>query len=357
MARLKKRKDGRYMKTVNIGIGENGKPTRKSVYGRTVKELDENVLKTIEAAKINGDPKLSMTIAQWSNIWLETKRPLAYYTWKMYESMLRAHILPAIGEFRMSEVKIIHIQNLMDKIMIKGHFRTSVKVYVTLRQMFESAILNEIITENIMLFVKKPKCPKPKKRALKLREVQIIKNIPLTLKERAFVGILHRTGIRFCELMALNKSDIDFDTDTLTIDKDVYYMGNRPVIKLRPKSDASNRTLPIPDDLKIILEEYIATLEVDNDILFSHGNGIMTMTAFRGFWAKIRKKLSDGGITANDITPHIFRHNWLTELSHKGMDIKTLQILGGHESPAMLLEVYLHEAEDSVETARKMLNS
>ena len=38
---MKKRADGRYAKQVTVGI-KNGKPVKKTVYGKTIKELERN---------------------------------------------------------------------------------------------------------------------------------------------------------------------------------------------------------------------------------------------------------------------------------------------------------------------------
>ena len=43
MAKLKKREDGRYQKSIIVGKKPNGKYIKKSVYGKTQKELEANI--------------------------------------------------------------------------------------------------------------------------------------------------------------------------------------------------------------------------------------------------------------------------------------------------------------------------
>jgi hypothetical protein len=43
MAKLKKRVDGRYQKNIIVGIKPNGKYIRKTLYGKSQKELDAKI--------------------------------------------------------------------------------------------------------------------------------------------------------------------------------------------------------------------------------------------------------------------------------------------------------------------------
>ena len=72
MAKLKKRDDGRYQKNIIVGIKPNGKYIRKSVYAKTVKELDAKVLELTN--EINAGVAVwqsDITFAQLAKIWLE----------------------------------------------------------------------------------------------------------------------------------------------------------------------------------------------------------------------------------------------------------------------------------------------
>ena len=49
-----------------------------------------------------------------------------------------------------------------------------------------------------------------------------------------------------------------------------------------------------------------------------------------------------GGKLADDITAHIFRHSWLTDLYYAGVDAKSAQYLGGHATIQMTMDTYTH---------------
>jgi len=58
--------------------------------------------------------------------------------------------------------------------------------------------------------------------------------------------LLHANLLRG-EILALTKKDIDFRKKMIIIDKAVVFDGNESFIKHTPKSEAGNRSIPIPD--------------------------------------------------------------------------------------------------------------
>ena len=47
-----------------------------------------------------------------------------------------------------------------------------------------------------------------------------------------------------------------------------------------------------------------------------------------------------------NITPHVFRHTFCTNMANAGMDIKTLQYVMGHSDVGVTLNVYTHVSFD-----------
>ena len=43
-----------------------------------------------------------------------------------------------------------------------------------------------------------------------------------------------------------------------------------------------------------------------------------------------------------NITPHVFRHTFCTNMANAGMDVKTLQYLMGHSDVGVTLNIYTH---------------
>ncbi len=72
--KMKKRKDGRYARQVTIGM-KNGKPVRKTIYGKTQKELEKNY-RNFMSLKDKGIilQEENMTFRELSELWLANEK-------------------------------------------------------------------------------------------------------------------------------------------------------------------------------------------------------------------------------------------------------------------------------------------
>lgn len=378
MAKYKKRPDGRYATSAIIGYDENGKPKRKVIYGRTIMELDKKVadFKSLQNKGIVIDDG-GMTVQQWSEKWLELyKADKAYNTYMMYKRTVGNHITPNLGTIRLSALKKHQIQELLNNIVQCGHQRTAELVKLTLHQIIQQAIIEEYIYKDVTVGLSLPKKEKSEKRALTDAEKALIQKADLTPKERAFIDLLYYTGVRRGEALALMVSDIDFVNKKVKINKNLVMKDKTSEIKQSPKTEAGNREIPMPDKLFHSLKKYASS--ITSLYLFTMQNGeLMTSSSFRRFWDNILDKLNiaAGGekytrtdlqkdkeqkpirLIANDITPHMFRHTYATNLYYAGIDIKTAQMLLGHSSIQMTMDVYTHLDNTKVLSAGDKLNA
>ena len=73
------------------------------------------------------------------------------------------------------------------------------------------------------------------------------------------ISIGYHTGLRISEIFALNKSDIDFINDTITVNKQLLEREGKNKdlkIKTKLKTSSSNSVLPLVPTLKEILIEW-----------------------------------------------------------------------------------------------------
>lgn len=372
MAKYKKRPDGRYATSTIIGFNDNGKPKRKILYGRTIIELDKKVaeFKSLQNKGIIIDDN-GMTVEQWSKKWLELyKADKTYNTYMMYKRTVNNHIIPTLGEIRLNSLKKHQIQELLNNTIRNGHRRTAELIKLTMRQIIKQAILEEYIYKDVTIGLSLPKKQKTEKRAITEDEKNIIQSADLNLKERAFIDLLYYTGVRRGEALALMINDIDFINKKIHINKTLVIKDNTSEIKPSPKTDAGNRTIPIPTPLDKSLRQYISS--INSMYLFTQNDGhIMSRSSFRRFWDNIMDKLNiaAGGtkyrrkgnqkplkLISDDITPHMFRHTYATNLYYAGIDVKTAQYLLGHSSIKMTMDIYTHLDDNKISEAGDILN-
>ena len=119
MAKYKKRPDGRYATSFIIGHSADGKTLRRTLYGRTIMELDKKVadFKSLQNKGIVVG-KENITVREWAQTWLKLyKSNREYNTYTMYENSLNTHILPAIGDMPLTAVKKHNLQQLLNSLV------------------------------------------------------------------------------------------------------------------------------------------------------------------------------------------------------------------------------------------------
>lgn len=139
---------------------------------------------------------------------------------------------------------------------------------------------------------------------------------PKDLRDKAMLELLYATGIRVTELINLEVSDVNLQTDSLLC-RD----GNR------------ERSIPFGPKAKEALTRYLedGRRELlkgeENIILFVNCNG--RPMSRQGFWKLLKSYGKKAGISM-EITPHTVRHSFAAHLVENGADLKSVQEMLGH---------------------------
>lgn len=341
MARLKKRKDGRYQRKVTLS---NGK--QKFVYGKTIAEVNAaaNALMNQDTAGLEvGDHTL---VGEWAKIWLKNyKSDLRAATIKMYRDSYNLHIMEQIGYMELRNVKPVHIRQVMASVASRSESLQR-KVLLTMRQLFEEARLNHLIIDNPTEGIKiTPHAKAEKKKALLPDEVDILMSVVVESRARVFCALCLYCGLRKEEALGLQWSDIQ--SNSLTVRRAMTFLNNQqdPVDDLKTK--AAHRVIPIPDKLRAIL---LDTPHLSRYIVPASNGGDMTRSAFTRMWNSHVVSL-----VPFPLHPHMLRHTYATTLYRARVDLRTAQKLMGHSSIQVTADIYTHlEQEDSLHVADKL---
>lgn len=164
------------------------------------------------------------------------------------------------------------------------------------------------------------------------------------VRNKVMLYMLYATGMRVSELMMITVDRIHFDTGFIQL----VGKGNK------------ERSIPLTKHILEMLHFYCD--HVYKKLLPKHLHGVpqtyLFATAYKkaikpisrqSLWGILRRILHEAGITKK-ISPHSLRHSLATHLLKNGADIRSLQMLLGHESLATI-QIYTHLEKSHV---RKM---
>lgn len=332
MAKLTKRADGRYQRKVTLQDG-----TKKIVYGKSIAALKaaEDALRDADRQGLTVNDHTM--VGEWAKIWLETyKCGLKGSTARMYRTSYNTHVMDAIGDIDVRDVKPVHIQKIMHSCADKSESLQR-KVLLTCSQLFESARLNHMIISNPCDGIKitKHNTP-PKKKNLTDEEQQLLLS-SLTGRALTFCALGLYAGLRREEILGLQWGDIS--DNKLTVNRAITFPDNNqadPDQSLKSKS--AHRMIPVPPQLSQILS--VSTRNSLYVVPAADGS-MISFISFRHLWSKVT-------LLVPGIHAHMLRHSYATSLYRAGVDLKTAQYLLGHSDIRMTAEVYTHIAEQDV---------
>jgi integrase len=353
---IRKRKDGRWEGRYTAGYDpETGKRIIKNVLGKTQAEVKEKLKTAIsESQKLDVSKAGTYTVSSWVRTWYEVYaepriRPntKAYYT-----NYIENHIIPGIGNISLDKLTTIQIQRFYNNLQKSGRVqrknfpelkdkslspRVVRGVHTLLRNCLEQAVAERLLLTNPAQGCKLPQLEK--------KEMKILpqEKIGLYLAEAEKRGLLAAfyleltTGLRRGELLALQWTDLDVESKTLSITKQVNRINGELAVS-PPKTRNSIRTLALPQQaVDLLIAEH--KKHPCNLYLFpSPKTGTMyDPDAFRRTHDKILK-----AIGAEHIRFHDLRHTFATLSLKSGVDVKTLSGALGHYSAGFTLNTYTH---------------
>ena len=364
MTKYTRGSDGYFTAQVWDGTYDNGKKhyikirSTKSSHDLELKVENFKIKRATGAIVISSDTSIYDYAVEWLK---RVKSNVEVNTQAMYRNIVEKHLY---------DLKYVQFGALSHSLVMSLVSRTSDRpricqqLIMTLKQICRSAERDKLLprgeTYDIFTDIKAPKHISKEKRPLTPEETEALSYASLTDKQKAFVYVLFYCGLRREEALALTVFDLNFKDRTININKALAFDGNNPYIKV-PKSRNSYRTLPLPAELTEVLQPYVSTLSSTNLFEKSSG-GLMTHSAYVKMWSSIKNTLkqayqSHSGVKMpnwsivgfEDLTAHIFRHNYCTQLCYAMLEGHTLTtkkiaaLLGDDER--MVLNVYSHIIE------------
>lgn len=368
-AKIKKRSDGFYQRSITIGRNPDGKLKRKTIYAKTLKELERKAAdfeRQLRHGTLSNNEK--MTFGELAEIWLRDYKPqINANTRTMYKTIIDTHLIPELAPYKLKDLKTHHLQLIINRLAEKRRSESTLKkIKLTATQILDVAMDNDVIYRNVFTKVSVPSIDSKKRRPLTEEEVDLVTRTYQGHRMGIPALLLLYCGIRRGELVAITWNDIDLNKKSVSVSKAAVFGVNQATIE-STKTVSGNRNIPIPDTIFDAVKA--ARKNANSTMVCPAADGsIMSKTAFIRAWNSYMHylNLQAGGKDAtrsrpkvsvvDRLTPHMFRHTYATMLYNAGVDIKSAQRFLGHADIKVTLKIYTHLSEQKEQEAIAALN-
>lgn len=376
------RQDGRYQFKYHV----NGKahfvyswrlePTDKLPVGRkpclSLRELEKQIGYDLDNRL---DPVgKNITVNELVDRYLATKTGVKYNTQMNYnfvKNILKAH---PFGDTKISRVKTSDAKLFLIKLQQEdGRGYSSVKtIRGVLRPAFQMAVDDDVLNKNPFGFQLAGVVVNDSVTREAITKEQMNKFLKFVHDDNVYckyyevIYILFHTGMRISEFCGLTISDIDLANNIVNIDHQLQRTSDMKYILDTTKTDAGTRKLPITQDVadcfRAILEErkkprYEKMIKGHTGFLFldKNGNPEVAMHWQHRLNHMVKRYNDIYRVQMPNITPHVCRHTYCSNMAKSGMNPKTLQYLMGHSDISVTMNTYTHWGlEDAADELKKM---
>jgi integrase len=296
----------------------------------------------MEVSKLRGewtDPAAGkITLASFAAEWLPSLVHLRPSTRHRYESLLRAHITPALGDLRIAALRPLDVQSMLAGMLQEGLSPTTARhAYVLLSELLKAAQRDGRIARNPAREVNPPRRARQEQRYLHAEQVWTLAQT-VRPSYRALVLTAAYAAMRWGELVGLRSSRLRLlerridVVETLTEVRDALVPGP-------PKTGPRTVSIPAPlaDELGHHLGHFPAGI---GGLVFTAPDGgpLRHANFYRREWKPALKR---AGLDA-ELRIHDLRHTAVALAIAAGAHPKEIQELCGHGSIATTLNVYGH---------------
>lgn len=370
---IRQRADGAWEARITLGTNPGtGKPLRKSIYGKTQKEVRQRMQKLItEVDEGTYMPRTRLTVREWLETWLnEYTGDVKPSSRLRYRQDMQNHILPALGAVKLTALTPDMCQKLYNGLS-RGEGALSAKsvknVHGVLHHALKQAVRLGYIRMNPTEACTLPRIEKPRIEPLDLPEIGALLNALGDDVYDAAIRVDLFTGMREGELLGLQWACVDFERGAIRIEKQLARPRQRgEVYRFSTLKNDKPRTIrPAPTVMQMLkqqrLRQQAQRLRVGSlwddcgfpDLVFTTETGKFLNYAV--LLRHLKAALTAAGLPEKRF--HDLRHTYAVTSLQAGDDVKTVQENLGHHTAAFTLDQYGHVTESMREQSAQRMEA
>lgn len=356
-------------------------PTDKLPAGKkpclSLRELEKQIGFDLESQL---DPmKRNITVNELVERYLSTKTGAKHSTVANYNFVKNILKKEEFSEAKIADVQTSDAKLFLIKMQSDGKGYSTVKsVRGVLRPAFQMAVDDDILNKNPFEFQLAGVVVNDSHTRTAITREQMRQFLKFVHDDNCYckyyevVYILFHTGMRISEFCGLTLKDIDLKNRIVNIDHQLQRTSDMQYVIESTKTNAGTRKLPITEEVakcfQAIIEDrepqqrekmidgYAGFLFYDKD-----NNPLVAMHWEHRFNHMVQRYNDIYRIQIPNITPHVCRHTYCSNMAKSGMNPKTLQYLMGHSDIGVTLNTYTHlgleDAEDELKRMENLNNA
>lgn len=345
------RKEGNsWYYAVDLGVDANGKRKIKKKRGFKSEREAKKALLEIESQINKGvyvEPS-NILYKDFLDDWLKDKYvSVKKSTHTTYTHMVNGHIVPTLGNLRLSDITARHIQNLIRDLFISNALSDEniQKIYTIIKDSLNSAIKFDLLSKNECDKVDRPKAQRKEMQVWDLDEVLRFKE---TAKENRAYMVFHLaiyTGMRQSEILGLRWKNIDLKNGLIYVREQIErYTHNFTSVKTK----ASNRNISIPEETVNELKKQKQKINTERSMAgkdYTHLDLVCPTSVGTPYLPKnlsiiFNRLIKESG--NKKIRFHDLRHTHATLLLKQNTNPKIVAERLGHSNTRTTLDIYSH---------------
>lgn len=289
-------------------------------------------------------------VEEWARRWTEAQGHLKESTRSRNAGVVDNYVVPRWGRTALSGVTFADVQTWVTELTRAGTApRTVAKILGVFRQMLTWAVRDGRLTRNPADGVPLPQPALHSYRYLNHSEVAML------AKECGRYGPLVRllayTGLRWGETAALQLRNLDLNRRRIHVVASVTEV-NGHLVWGTPKTHA-RRTVPVPRFLAAELAPLLKDRDADSLLFQAPRGGVLRVRNFRrNTFDPAVSKIGPAGFH-----PHELRHTAASLAIASGADVKVVQMMLGHKTATMTLDLYGHLFPDRMDDLADRMDS
>ena len=284
-----------------------------------------------------------VSLAEYALTWIEERPGLRPKTVELSSYLLRKHLAPIIGPMPIADINSGHVRRWRKKLLdAEVSAVTVAKAYRLLKAVLNTAADDGVIRRNPCRIKGAGQEKSPERPTLTIAQVYALADA-IDQRYRALVLLAMFSSLRWGELGALRRCDIDLAAHTVRVTRQLAEVRGGGFAFGPPKSEAGTRVVTIPEVIIPVIQWHLSCFaqQGDEGLVFTSpaGRPLHHTNFRRRVWLKA---LTAAGLP--ELHFHDLRHSGNTLAASAGATLRELMDRMGHDSERAAM-IYLHGSD------------